>query len=697
MFLTDDTFSDHSSFDEYISVSPSLPSTAAMDSSEATRQFAQYPTQTSGEVVDGMNKTMEELSNNLYSLSVPLQSQSILQSSLPSSVEGLSQCDYSNGGTLIEMPPPQQPYPYNTSMNYQAQMTPMFFDPFGRPQQQQMNGIFFQNQYCFDAANQQYQGQNMNMLSGQTISAPNQIISTQPQPFNPRFQSGMFDQNMQLSVSAPSRIPMYTEQFPQMLAMPTPQTLDISAHPGFFRVNSAAPLSTNLEPASGPQRSNSARPILQTAPLRRKPSTLKDESCSSQLPAVKPKANGVAFPAYVDRVEIPAEWKEIYASDKELPTGFSRPPYDYAGLIGRVLLEDSDAPKRMTVAELFYALINKYPFYMANPRLLYNGLRHNLTGCEALIKADRQWGDQASSRYWTIKPGSESCFRTGYFVKDSKKGSGRSRKMVPFVEASVIHSLPILPAPTLESGSIGNQRTSFQSTVKAQSVSSRKPSGKNGRTFSGICFGSNALALTGLEPSNGSPRKPLSTKTNANNRKAKGGVSQSATIDVEEYSKKQENIKERNAKKIAAVDTQAMRPYPYHTTTPAVHGGLMFQPPGANTGPYMTTMPAVPQYVPEVQTPLVQAKLVDSYSPLGDAPDTHDELIQSNANAIAATELYISKLNNTSGVENRISVAESNSGGSAISSPSDSCLASAMDFTLVRRRSQEELDAGMQG
>lgn len=581
-------------------------------------------------------------------------------------------------------------------MNYQAQMTPMFFDPLGRPQQQQMNGIYFQNQYCFDAPNQAYQSQNMNMISSQSMSAPNQIISTQPQPFNGRFHAGMFDQNMQLSVSAPARMPMYTEQFPQMMAMPTPQTLDISSHPGFFRVNSAAPVSTNLEPASGPQRSNSARPILQTAPLRRRPSALKLESSSSQPPTAKPKANGVAFPAYVDRVQIPSEWKAIYASGEELPTGFSRPPYDYAGLIGRVLLEDTDVPKRMTVAELFYALINKYPFYMANPRLLYNGLRHNLTGCEALIKADRQWGDQASSRYWTIKPGSESCFRTGYFVKDSRK-SGRSRKMVPFIEASALHILPILSAPSTESDSISSRKPSLQPTVKAQPVSARKPSGKKGRTTgSGVSVGLNALALTGLEPSTGNPRRPLSSKTNASNRKSRGAFP-SATIDVEEYTKKQEDLKEHHAKKVATVNTQSMQPYPYQTTKPAVQGGgLMFQPPGANTGPYMTTMPAVPQYVTEIQAPFTQPESVDAYSPLSDGPDSH-VLIQSNAKAIAVTELYMSKLNNPSGITNVVSVAESNSGGSAVSSPSDSCLASAMDFTLVRRRSQEELDAGMQG
>ncbi|KAJ9103814.1 hypothetical protein QFC21_002276 [Naganishia friedmannii] len=685
MLLQDDTFSDHSSFDDYISVSPSLPAVAAMDSSNATQQFAQYPSQISGEVVEGMNKTVEELPNNLYNLPVPPQGQSILQYSLPSAFEGLSHSDFSNGATLIEMPP-QQPFPYNTSMGYQAQKIPVFFDAFGRPQQQQHSGVYFQNQYCFDAPNHTYQGESINMLSGQSMSsAPNQIIPTQPQSFNARFRAGMFDQNLQLSVSAPARMPMYAEQYPQMMAMPTPQTLDISSHPGFLRVNSAAPLSTNLEPASGPQRSNSARPILQTAPLRRRPSSLKDESFSSQPLAVKPKSTGVAFPAYVDRVQIPNEWKEIYASDKELPTGFSRPPYDYAGLIGRVLLDGADVAKRMTVAELFYALINKYPFYMANPRLLYNGLRHNLTGCEALIKADRQWGDQASSRYWTIKPGSESCFRTGYFVKDSKK-SGRSRKMVPFIEASAAHTLPIVSAPTT---------TSFQPTQKAQSASARRPSGKKGRTVSGVCIGSNALALTGLEAFNGSPRRPLSSKTNVSNRKSKG-ASLSATIDVEEYSKKQEDIKERSAKKVAPMNIQSMKSYPYQTTTPAVQGGLMFQPPGANTGPYMTTMPALPQYATHVQAPFVHPAPADIYSPIDDTSESR-ELIQSNAKAIAVTELYMSNLNTSSGIPNTICVAESNSGGSAMSSPSDSCLASAMDFTLVRRRSQEELDAGMQG
>lgn len=106
MFLADDTFSDDSSFDDYISVSPALPATA-MNPSEANQQMAQHPSQSSGGVSEGMNKTVEELSNNLYSLSVPLQGQSILQSSLSSAVEGLSQSGLSHSANLIQMPPQQ--------------------------------------------------------------------------------------------------------------------------------------------------------------------------------------------------------------------------------------------------------------------------------------------------------------------------------------------------------------------------------------------------------------------------------------------------------------------------------------------------------------------------------------------------------------------------------------------------------------
>lgn len=510
-------------------------------------------------------------------------------------------------------------YFYQPPTNY-APMAPLFVDSFGRVHQQPNQGFG------------QFGSENATVFPlsafAQDPNASHSLpISIQGQPFA-RFQP--YDNF--LSMSAPARIPVYSEYMTPM-AMPIPQQ-----HPGLFRVNSAAP-ATSLEPASGPQRSVSARPALQTAPIRRESN--KEEKI------VKAKPTGVAFPAYVDRVEIPTEWKEIYESGKDLPSGFSRPPYDYAGLIGRVLLEGGDAPKRMTVAELFYALINKYPFYMAHPRLLYNGLRHNLTGCEALIKADRQWGDQASSRYWTIKPGCEPCFGTGYYVKDSaSRGAARARKVAALEAKS-----------TEASAHLDSELAKPRAIPYTKSSASRKPSQK---MASASEDDQNALELTGMK------RKALVNKTNSRNRKT-----ESTVIDVD-HEPEVKATRQRVAKK-GPNAKQSRQPYcvTMPNTTGVVFNGILAP----------TPMPM--QYSANVN-------FAPSAMPL--APSMSDNIAVPEANKLSSlSALAISAANPYSSHASESSASESD-----MTSPEDSSLASAMDFTLVRRRSQEELRAVMQ-
>jgi hypothetical protein len=530
-------------------------------------------------------------------------------------------------------------------MSNYAQMAPLFVDSFGRVHQQPTNG--YQSQFGTEAtvfplsafpaheANPTHGGLPFS-IQGQSLA---------------RFQP-MYD-NFQLSMSAPARMPMYQEYMTPM-AMPIPQQ-----HPGLFRVSSAAPVSVSLEPASGPQRSVSARPALETAPLRRESNVNKEE----KQPVTKVKQTGVAFPAYVDRVEVPAEWKSIYDSGKELPSGFSRPPYDYAGLIGRILLEGGDTPKRMTVAELFYALINKYPFYMAHPRLLYNGLRHNLTGCDALIKADRQWGDQASSRYWTIKPGCESCFGTGYYVKDSaSRGAARARK-VALAEAQSI----AIPAGLIDSASGVSSSKSRVIPYTAKS-SGRRSTLKKTTSSAELENSENALEMTGMK------RKALSNKTNSSSRKFEAH----SFIDVNvNDSDNKATIRTTGSKKGSAT-AKMTKQQPHCVTLPSTTG-MVFP----TTGGILTPAPmplqygGVSNYVPSTR-PMPLGLTLDNTMPEA------NKLSSLSSLAISAPNSY-----------HQTHVSESSASESDMTSP-DSSLASAMDFTLVRRRSQEELQAAMQ-
>lgn len=558
-------------------------------------------------------------------------------------------------------------------------MAPVFVDSFGRIHQQPSKGAFIAGQYTSNSPTLFSVGafaSNEGDSSGGTgVGAL--PIPLQAQSFTPRYQTPLYDPSFQLSMSAPVRMPTYSEYMAPMMAMPVPQQFNgATSHPGLFRVNSAAPTTTaSLEPASGPQRSISARPALETPSQRRRSSPAKEEGKKSAPVKVKP--TGVAFPAYVDRVKVPDEWKSIYESGNDLPSGFSRPPYDYAGLIGRVLLEGGGAPKRMTVAELFYALINKYPFYMAHPRLLYNGLRHNLTGCDALMKADRQWGDQASSRYWTIKPGCESCFGTGYYVRESVKGGAKARKAAAAAaEAELANpdddALSTSAAADSDKVTTGKPRV-IPYSAKPDNI--RRPSGKKTPPSPPLATSENALKLTGVAESF---RQPFSNKTNSTINKSSGSLAHTS-IDVEEYSKKAA-FKRRHSKNISVV-----KPGPYCVTLPMAQSAMVF--PNASNFASGIPPPMALQYettqsqIPEMRPMPLNYPAFDTTS----IPDTANKMSSFSGLPISTEDVQVRSSH----------VSESSASESEVTSPGDSSLASAMDYTLVRHRSQEKLQAAI--
>jgi hypothetical protein len=563
-------------------------------------------------------------------------------------------------------------------------MAPVFVDSFGRIHQQTPKGAFIAGQYASDSPTLFSVSAFPNNDGVASCGGNGMSIPLQAQSFTPRYQTPMYDPNFQLSMSAPVRMPTYSEYMAPMMAMPVPQQFNGAAgHPGLFRVSSAAPMTTSasLEPASGPQRSISARPALETPSHRRRSSPAKDETKKSAPAKVKP--TGVAFPAYVDRVKVPDEWKSIYESGNDLPSGFSRPPYDYAGLIGRILLEGGGAPKRMTVAELFYALINKYPFYMAHPRLLYNGLRHNLTGCDALMKADRQWGDQASSRYWTIKPGCESCFGTGYYVRESAKNGAKAKKAAAMAEAELANPNDDVSSTPAADGSDDVTTANKPKIVpySANPNTSRRSSTKKTPTSPPLASIENALKLTGLPES---ARQPFSNKTNSSNSKS-GGSSALLSIDVEEYNKKAA-FRQRHSKKSSGINSKNVKAGPYCVTLPMPQSGMAFSTAtnfGNSIPPPLTLQYGTSEnYIPEMRPMPLNYPVLDRNS----VPETAGNLSSLSGLAISTEDVHVRSSH----------VSESSASESEMTSPGDSSLASAMDFTLVRRRSQEELQAAME-
>jgi hypothetical protein len=141
------------------------------------------------------------------------------------------------------------------------------------------------------------------------------------------------------------------------------------------------------------------------------------------LPEDNP-AISTSVPAYVNAIAINVAPKVLEAFEKHYnpndpfaPKSLVRPPHSYAALIGQAILT-SEPPQRLLISDIFARIVDRYPFYAANPRLLYNGIRHAMTISEAFVKIDREWGDQSGkARKWGIKPGYEDWFEGGGYAK----------------------------------------------------------------------------------------------------------------------------------------------------------------------------------------------------------------------------------------------------------------------------------------
>lgn len=146
-----------------------------------------------------------------------------------------------------------------------------------------------------------------------------------------------------------------------------------------------------------------------------------------------PEVGGKQVPLYVRRVRLSAHLRDAYArGEGDGPRSvLARPPMSYAALIGEALLL-AEPPRQLLISEIFNRIADRYSYYAANPKLLYNGIRHAMTTADAFVKLPRQWGDQSGkARKWQIKPGCEDWFLNGKYRRGGphapKTNSGRGR------------------------------------------------------------------------------------------------------------------------------------------------------------------------------------------------------------------------------------------------------------------------------
>ncbi|XP_067947517.1 forkhead box protein L2-like [Watersipora subatra] len=100
----------------------------------------------------------------------------------------------------------------------------------------------------------------------------------------------------------------------------------------------------------------------------------------------------------------------------------SKPPYSYVALIATVLQESSE--KKLTLKEIYQAIMNKWPYYKKNSNNWQNSIRHNLSLNDCFMKDPKENSGGKKGNHWMISP---SCSFSDMFDKGNFQRRKRRR------------------------------------------------------------------------------------------------------------------------------------------------------------------------------------------------------------------------------------------------------------------------------
>ena len=145
----------------------------------------------------------------------------------------------------------------------------------------------------------------------------------------------------------------------------------------------------------------------------------KEKEPTKALSARRSSGNkpNVYCPQYVLDCQAPEHVRKALLNDKDARRGtkYARPTGSYTILIGKSILQASSKGDGLKVVEIFHSILEQYPYFTLDPRLLYNGIRHAVTHCVAFTKVQMPHGDiSVQSRIWRVTPGYEYWFEAGH-------------------------------------------------------------------------------------------------------------------------------------------------------------------------------------------------------------------------------------------------------------------------------------------
>ena len=91
-----------------------------------------------------------------------------------------------------------------------------------------------------------------------------------------------------------------------------------------------------------------------------------------------------------------------------------KPPYSYVALTAMAL--SSQPEQKMTLAEIYKFIMEKFPYYRKNTQKWQNSLRHNLSFNDCFMKVPKTFdknGKPGKGAYWKLDPKAFAMFQNG--------------------------------------------------------------------------------------------------------------------------------------------------------------------------------------------------------------------------------------------------------------------------------------------
>ncbi|XP_033223011.1 silk gland factor 1-like [Belonocnema kinseyi] len=97
----------------------------------------------------------------------------------------------------------------------------------------------------------------------------------------------------------------------------------------------------------------------------------------------------------------------------------AKPPYSYISLITMAVQNASS--KMLTLSEIYYFIMDHFPFYRQNQQRWQNSIRHSLSFNDCFVKVPRTPDKPGRGSFWTLHPESGNMFENGCYLRRQKR------------------------------------------------------------------------------------------------------------------------------------------------------------------------------------------------------------------------------------------------------------------------------------